>query len=240
LDTKSKAISATRIVIVILCTAVMAGALFFVFSPVPVLAFKAPRYAREVADRSGDRGQAAKNLLSLGMKALPYAIEMLKSDDYTTRKYGISIIRQLREEMVGRDFDAELVKAADAILEMLPREDVPRNRTEALRTIARLCYGRCQYAARIVRYFDDPSEEVRDQMGGTMQAVIYQYLPDQDTQWWKDFYEKNKAEFEATGKLIESGKIPPLGSDENEQPQYKPSVELTSPEKSPAPEPPQE
>jgi len=233
LETKSKSIPAAKVVIAIVCVVVMAGALFFAFGSIPVLGFKAGMYAREVADRSGDRGQAAKNLLSLGVTALPYAREMLKSDDYTTRYYGLSIIKQLRENAEGHEHEAEFGQAADAIVDALPREDVARNRTWALVALARLCFGRCQYAAKLVRYFDDPAEEVRSQMGGTMQAVINEYLPDHDTQWWKDFYETRKAEFEEKGKLVESGKMPPLGSEKQQPLSYKPSVELSSPDKTP-------
>jgi len=207
LASKSKTFSAAKIVIVLLCVVVVAGAMLVVLGPVPVLPFKAGMYAREVANRSGDRGQAAKNLLSLGFTALPHARKMLASDEYTTRYYGLSIIKQLREDNEGHEHDAEFEKAADEIVDMIAREDVPRNRTWALVTLTRVCFGRCDYVAKVVKYLDDPAEEVRQQMGGTMQALLNEYLPDHDAQWWKQWYEEHKDEVEAKAKQLKSGQL---------------------------------
>ena len=185
-DKNRKARPVANVIAVGVVVVVAACIVLLYFGVGPFLTVKAHWYAREVADPTGNRGQAAKDLMELGPRAYPVVRDLLiKSDEYTTRKYGLTIIRQLR-----------LAGAADDVFNLLKRETYDRNRSYALITLEDLVPKRWEYLKRVVPYLDDPSREVRDVASGAMEVLYGEYLPDRTPDWWKQWWAENKDRIE--------------------------------------------
>lgn len=173
----------------------------------PAATLKAKFYASEIANPKGSRGQAAKDLIRLGPKvAVPAAVKLLKSEDYTTRYYALAIFDALKVPGVAED-----------IFEALKTEPEPRNRSKGLDVVQRLNQGgRIEYVPRVIPFLDDPAAEVRNTTCVVIQTLAGIYEPtDRTPEWWKEWWQKNKPDIEKRCLEKNAAKAPEQSAPKN-------------------------
>jgi len=189
-----KQVSIVTVVIVLVVFGVIStGMIMWVTDTGPIVRLKAGSYAREIASLDGDRGAATIKLCSLGHDvALPYALEMIKSSEYTTRAYGYNILDTIKA-----------VEASGEIITAVLADDNTTNRAKAIMVLMHLCpdyridpKGQAQFKAkyleRLIKLLDDREPEVRRSLCAAMSGFSGTYNPDHDAAWWKEWWEKNK------------------------------------------------
>ena len=193
-ESKKQQVSLGAVVAVLAVFGVIAAGVIMWFTDSgPIVRWKAGTYAMEIAAIDGDRGAAAVKLGDLGHDiALPYALKLLKSSEYTTRKYGYDIIDNIKA-----------VSASEKVLAAILADDNATNRARGVFVLVHLCPEvkthpkelaeyQAKYLSKIVKLLDDPSVEVQKAMCNAMGGFSGTYNPDHDIQWWKEWWKKNK------------------------------------------------
>jgi len=182
------------IVVTVVFCVTAAGLAFLWFTDAGLFkSLRAGMYAREIANLNGDRGQATKNLIALGPDiALPHALKLLQSDEYTTRYYGFIILDSL-----------DTSGAIEEIIQATITDDHGRNRATGITVLQHLCPDykseakehkefKEKYLPLLVKLLDDPAPDVQANICNAMQNFSGTYNPDRDIKWWKDWWAKNK------------------------------------------------
>ena len=153
---------------------------------------RARRYASGIGS-GGNNGALSKKIIDLGTDVgLPVALDMLKSDDYLTRRHGIIILGKL-------DNKNKVRAVLDDVLAAMEKEDIFRNRVRACAMMANLCWAKPQYCGKFIQFLKDPDERVRKMALGSFMKVADnddRALTHEDwIQWWEN--EKHKYEEKA-------------------------------------------
>jgi len=146
------------------------------------LKFKAYRYARAIQNPNASRGEYAKKMQDEVPQeiAVPYAIKLLHSDDYVSRKHGLYMIRHFHA-----------TEAAHEVAEYLHREDEPQNRVDGLNIFSELRTAAPKSVHKVVPFLDDPSDIVKEAACLAMMTVSGEYQPDREPSWWKEWWQEN-------------------------------------------------
>lgn len=186
MDQEKKQTPTSAKVVAVLFVAVVVVAAIVVYGDP---ARRARRYASGIGD-GGDNGALSNKIIDLGTDAaLPVALDMLKSDDYITRKHGIAILRRLEDE--------DKVRAVlDDVLAAMENEDVARNRSEACAMMSTLCQAKPEYCGKFIQFLNDPDEGVQKMAVGSIMKVANLEQGDGTPEYWLQWWEEEKHKYE--------------------------------------------
>ena len=208
-EEKQTPTSAKVVAVLFVAAVVVAGIAGLVVYGDP--ARRARRYASGIGE-DGDNGALSWKIIGLGTDAaLPAALDMLKSDDYITRKHGTIILRRLEDE--------DKVRAAMGdVLAAMEYEDLARNRSAACAMIAWVCKARPQYCGTMIPFLKDPNERVRRMAIGSIQNIANWENSAWTDKEWIQWWETEKHKYEEKPPADDGNAPPEAESDEgNEQ-----------------------
>jgi HEAT repeat protein len=178
--------SAKVVAVLIVAVAVAAIAALVVYGDP---ARRARRYASRIGD-GGNNGALSNKIIDLGTDAaLPVALDMLKSDDYLTRRHGIIILGKL-------DNKNKVRAVLDDVVAAMEKEDISRNRSEACAMMANLCWAKPQYCGKFIQFLKDPDERVRKMALGSFMKVADIDKPALTHEDWIQWWENEKHKYE--------------------------------------------